>query len=184
MRSDPVLFDTVTLRNLAVAESIDVCRAVHEARDPPRWTESVHREIVAGARAGADECVTVWEAAWLGAPLEPEVVDLASIRRLQIALGGASKHAGEAESIYFAERLGGMFATDDAIAYDFARNKLGTGRVLDTIDVLRSAVELGYLSPKDAAQRACSVAEAGRHLRTGRNRHPGSTYFEPSRGTA
>ena len=108
--SEPMLFDAVTLRHFAAAEALDVCRQLVEDRDPPRWTDAVSAEIAAGLRLGIDECVSVKECAWMGAPVEPEILDLESIVRLQRALSessGAEGNAGEAESIYFAERLAG-----------------------------------------------------------------------------
>jgi hypothetical protein len=177
----PALWDSVTLRHFAVAERLELARAIHEHRDPPRWSDAVSGEIAQGARFGLDDCVSVQECAWLGVPVEPEVLDLDPIWRFQVALSGTmratSEHAGEAESIYFAERLGGAVVTDDKVAFDFARRRLGRARVYDTIDVLRDGVQRNLVSPNDAAEIAARISDSGRYLRSGRPPHPGATYF-------
>jgi hypothetical protein len=181
MSTEPVLFDGVTLRHFGVAEALELCREFCDHRESPRWTDAVSREISEGVRLGLDECLSVQECAWLGAPVEPDVLDLGSIVRLQRALSGTvgvAGNAGEAESIYFAERLGGIFATDDGVAYDFACRRLGRDHVFDTIDILSDAVRGGIVTPHEAAELAGRVSDSGRHLRRGRPRYPGSTYFE------
>jgi hypothetical protein len=179
--AEPMLFDAVTLRHFAAAEALDVCRRLVEDRDPPRWTDAVSAEIAAGLSLGIDECVSVQECAWLGAPIEPEVLDLASIVRLQRALSESSAaqgNAGEAESIYFAERLGALFATDDGLAFDLACRRLGCDHVVDTVDLLKQAVAESIITSQEAADYAARVTDSGRHLRRGRDRYPGSTFFE------
>ncbi len=181
MNPEPLLFDAVTLRHFGIAEALDTCRQLTDYRDFPRWTDAVSGEIAEGVRLGFDECISVQECAWLGAPVEPDVLDLGSIARLQRALsaGAASDgNAGEAESIYFAERLGGVFATDDGVAFDFACRRLGRDHVVDTVDLLRQAVSEGIITSHEAADYAARVTDSGRHLRRGRNPHPGWTYFE------
>lgn len=181
MNSEPLLFDAVTLRHFGVAEALDVCRQLTEDRDFPRWTDAVSWEIADGVRLGFDECVSVQECAWLGSPIEPKVLDLDSIARLQRALsaGAASEgNVGEAESVYFAERLGGVFATDDGIAYDFACRRLGYDHVVDTVELLCQAVSKSIITSREAAEFARRVTDSGRHLRRGRNPYPGWTYFE------
>jgi hypothetical protein len=181
MTSEPMLFDAVTLRHFGVAEALDVCRQLTQDRDPPCWSDAVSNEIAEGVRLGFDECVSVQECAWLGPPIEPDVLDLGSIARLQRALSvgsGSDGNAGEAESIYFAERLGGVFATDDGVAFDFACRRLGRDHVVDTVDLLRRAVSDGVINSREAADCAARVTDSGRHLRRGRNPYPGWTYFE------
>ncbi len=181
MTSEPMLFDAVTLRHFGAAEALDVCRQLTDDRDLPRWTDGVSNEIAEGVRLGLDECVSVQECAWLGPPVEPDVLDLRSIARLQRALSAGPSsdgNAGEAESIYFAERLGGVFATDDGVAFDFARRRLGRDHVVDTVDLLRQAVNDGIMTAYEAADYAACVTDSGRHLRRGRDPYPGWTYFE------
>lgn len=181
MTSEPMLFDTVTLRHFGAAEALDVCRDLTTRRPLPRWTDAVSAEIADGVRLRLDECLSVQECAWLGAPIEPDVLDLGAIARLQRALSvgaGSQGHAGEAESIYFAERLGGVFATDDGVAFDFACRRLGRDHVVDTIDLLKLAVDTAILSSREAADCARRITDAGRHLRRGRDPYPGWTYFE------
>lgn len=181
MSTEPWMFDTVTLRHFGAAEGLELCRELCDHREPPRWTHAVSVEIAEGVRLGMDECLSVQECAWLGAPIEPDVLDLGSIVRLQRALSdttGPAGNAGEAESIYFAERLGGVFATDDGVAFDFACRRLGRDHVLDTIDILNEAVRGGIASPTEAAELAGRVTDSGRHLRRGRPPYPASTFFE------
>jgi len=176
-----MLFDAVTLRHFGASEALDVCRELTSPREHPRWTDAVSREIAAGGRLNLDECLAVQECAWLGIPIEPDVLDLGSILRLQRALSDSTTargNAGEAESIYFAERLGGIFATDDGVAFDFACRRLGRDHVVDTVDVLLQAVRGGIVSPHEAADFAGRISDSGRHLRRGRPSHPGWTYFE------
>ena len=76
--------------------------------------------------------------------------------RLQVGLNDGKYppegDGGEAEGIYFAEKLGGQFATDDNKAYDFARRRpsLGPGRVIDSVQILQTAVANGDLSRTEA----------------------------------
>ena len=152
-----------------------------ESRNLPRWTDAVSAEIGQGVRLGLDDCLSVQECAWLGAPIEPDVSDLGSILDLRRALseGSASAgNAGEAESIYFAQRLGGAFATDDALAFDFACRRLGRDHVMDTIDLLHHAVRERIITAHEAADCACRITDVGRHLRRGRDPSPGWTFFE------
>jgi hypothetical protein len=181
MKSEPMLFDAVTLRHFGAAGALDVCRELTSARDFPRWTEAVSNEIADCVRINLDECISVQECPWLGPPIEPDVHDLGSVARLQRALsdGAASDGNGaEAESIYFTERLGGVFATDDGLAYDFACRRLGQDHVVDTVDLLRQAVAAGVITSHEAADYAGRITDSGRHLRRGRDPHPGWTYFE------
>jgi hypothetical protein len=181
MPSEPALLDSVTLCHFAAAESLDLCRDLHDHRDLPRWTEAVSSEIAYGVRLGHDDCLSVQECAWLGMPYGPEVADLVRVRSLQIALGGSTRvtteNAGEAESIFFAEQYCGIFVTDDNIAFDFARRRLGDQRVLDSIGMLSDAVRRSLVSPDEAAEVAARITDSGRHLRREHPRHPGSTYF-------
>lgn len=177
----PILFDGVTLRNLAVAEQLDLCPSLHADRPLPRWTSAVAREIAEGASFGNDDCITVQEFAWLGAPIEAELDNLAPIFRLSVALRSGKKdvhHLGEAESIFWADKLGGLFVTDDNAAYDFAARRLGGGRVIDTVHILREAVAAALLSPEDASAACALITENDRHLRRGHPPYPAPTYFQ------
>lgn len=181
MNSKPMIFDAVTLRHFGAAEALEVCRQLAEPRNFPRWTDAVSSEIARGVRLGREECISVQECAWLGAPQEPDIVDLTAITLLQRALStgaAAEGNAGEAESIYFVEHFGGIFATDDNAAFDFACRRLGRDHVVDTVDLLRQAVSEGVITSHEAADYAERVTHSGRHLRRGRNPHPGWTYFE------
>jgi len=110
-------------------------------------------------------------ASWLGPPIGPATTDLAEIYALQVALGNGLEpptgNAGEAESIYFAESLGAIFATDDNAAYLLAasRRTLGLGRVVDSVGILLATVQAELMTPDDAAQVCSDIRRAGRRLR-------------------
>ena len=88
---------------------------------------------------------------------------------------------GEAEGIYFAEKLGGQFATDDNNAYDFARRRasLGPGRVIDSVQILQTAVANGDISATEARSIAVAFEEAGRSLRPDHRGARDPAYFNP-----
>ncbi len=96
---------------------------------------------------------------------------MADVYRLQVGLNEGRKppqgDRGEAECIYFAEKHGGQFVTDDNNAYSFAvrRVSLGIGRVIDTIQILRIAVANGSLTATDACGIADEIENAGRSFR-------------------
>ncbi len=167
--TDPVLYDAVTLRHFGAIGRFDILETCHGHLMPPRWTEAVAEEIKKAAAIGQPGCKTILEAAWLLSPLEPQTQDLKAILQLQIGLNEGKRpptaHAGEAEGIYFAEKLGGRFITDDNGAHDFATRRLGPGRVQDTVDLLRGAVAMGDLLPGEAHIAANAIRNCGRHLR-------------------
>lgn len=176
----PYLYDAVTLRHFGEVDRMDVLESRHSHAPPPRWTDAVAQEIAAAS--SLPECRVVLAAEWLGTPLSPTEADLPAIIKIQIGLNEGRRppimHAGEAEGIYFAERLGGVFVTDDWDAYDFARRRLGLGRVLDTIDILRDAVAAGDLTSRVALGLANAVRDAGRHLRRGHPDALDARYFD------
>ena len=164
-----VLHDAVTLLHFAVIGRLDVLETRHASRREPRWVEAVRAEVEAGARASLPGCREILSATWLGPPAAPSADDRREIVKLMIALnegvGPATSHVGEAESIAIAKTLDALFVTDDNAAHDFARLRLGLGRVKDTVDVLREAVAMDELSAFDAAGIASEIRSRGRHLR-------------------
>jgi len=120
-------------------------------------------------RLGNRECSAILSATWLGSPVIPDSRDLKRIFSIQVALNDGrtppTGDAGEAESIYFADRYGATFATDDNAAYDFAQRRLGAARVIDSIYILQDAVAMGNITAADAASVAESIQRAGRHFR-------------------
>ncbi len=167
--ADPLLHDAVTLRHFATCQLLPLCASLHSTLPLPRWTEAVHDEVQRGAAIGRQDCAAILTEWWLGTPIIPSVRDQRGIYRIQVALNGSphppNEDAGEAESIFFAEHLDGVFATDDNAAYAFAERRLGIGRVLDTVDILRAAVRGGHATPADAVRAATAIRKAGRHLR-------------------
>jgi len=169
----PVLHDAVTLRHFAAVSRIDILEARHGQRPPPLWAEAVHEEIRSGVEAGNAYCSDVLEASWLGNPAPVQEADLEPIFSLQVGINQGiyppdmKRNRGEAESIYFAERHDGQFATDDNAAYKFAcrRPSLGPGRVIDSIDILRTAVALGEITATDAFTVAENIEAEGRFFR-------------------
>jgi len=167
---NPALHDAVTLQHFAVAGRLDVLDNCHGHLPMPRWTDTVHDEVEAGHHRGYAHCGPVLQCGWLGTPVQPSASDLRKITRIHIGLNEgrpeSDSHLGEAESIYFAEKTGGLFVTDDNGAYDFAQRRpgLGPARVRDTVYVLRDAVANGYITRGDAAACAATIRAAGRHL--------------------
>lgn len=164
-----MLYDAVTLLHFAAAGRLDILRTRHGHLDEPHWTMAVHDEIAAGADQGLKPSQNILAAAWLGVPIAPTTAELSGIFALQVGLNDGRRppvaHAGEAESIYLAGQLGALFATDDNAAYDFAERRLGVGRVVDTVTILRDAVAMDEVSAADALRVAMAVRLAGRHLR-------------------
>ena len=166
----PVLYDAVTLRHFAIAGQLDVLEVRHGHLAPPRWTDVVHTEISDGAALGNAECNDVLAMPWLAAPIVPTAPDQPQIMPIWIGLNSGrrspTEHAGEAESIYFAEKLGGVFATDDNSAYDFAEHRLGAAGVLDSVDILQQAVSMAEVTADDALAIANEIRAKGRYLRS------------------
>jgi len=164
-----VIYDAVTLFHFAVVGRLDVLELRHGHRPPPRWTEAVRDEISVGAAHGMPGAQTILDASWLDAPISPSSGDLRGITMLQVGLNDGqrppTKHAGEAESIYFAEKLDAIFVTDDNAAYDFAIRRLGAGQVIDTVALLQEAVSMDELSAGGAADLANEILAADRYLR-------------------
>jgi hypothetical protein len=169
----PYLCDSVTLRHFGEIQRLDILEARYGHLDPPHWTQAVADEIREAADLGFPGCRAILAVSWLLAPVVPETSDLKGILQLHVGLNEGRRpptaHIGEAEGIYFAEKLGGRFVTDDTGAYDFAVRRLGGGRVHDTVDVLREAVASGDLDAGEALNIANAIRNCGRSLRRG---HP------------
>jgi len=180
----PVLHDAVTLRHFAAVDALDVLHAQHGRHPEPRWTEAVQDEIAAAERAGEAHCADILSASWLGAAAEPEEGNLAAVYRIQVGLNEGLRppdaHLGEAQAIHFAEATGGTVATDDHGAYVFAtrRPSLGPGRVIDTVQILRSAVAFGEITSVQAAKIADDIESAGRSLRPEHRQSRNAAYFD------
>lgn len=163
------LYDAVILRHFGTIGRLDVLEARCRYLDPPHWTQAVADEINNAANMGQPGCREILAAKWLSAPLEPQVADLRRIMLIQIGLNDGRRppvaHAGEAEGIYFAEKSGGRFVTDDNGAYDFAERRLGPGHVLDTVDVLREAVMYGEMDDGEAVNIVNLIRNSGRSIR-------------------
>jgi len=178
----PYLCDAVTLRHFGAIQRLDILATRCTYLDPPHWTQAVADEIRKGAQLGQPGCRAILAASWLSAPVAPENdEDLRAIVRLQIGLNDGRRpptaHAGEAEGIYFATKLEGCFVTDDNGAHDFALNRLGPGRVHDTVDLLREAVAYGDLDDGEALNIVNMIRNSGRSIR---RVHPSSllrSYF-------
>jgi hypothetical protein len=178
----PWLYDAVTLRHFGTVKRLDVLAARCRHIEPPRWTQEVADEITRAANRDRPGCDDILTATWLRDPLEPEFADLKGIYTLQIGLNEGRQppkgHAGEAEGIYFAQKLGGHFVTDDNGAYDFAARRLGAGRVHDTVDLLREAVACGEISSGEALHIVTVIRSSGRYLRRVHPKTLNRDYFE------
>lgn len=166
--AEPVLFDTVTLLHFGAIARLDILETRFGSRPEPRWTEAVFDELE--ACPGLPECTAALAArAWLGPPISPGATDHDPIHRLHIGLNEGRRppldHFGEAESIYFAHKVNGLFVTDDNDAYTFAERRIGVGRVLDTVAVLRDSVAMGELTAGEALNLANGIRNYGRFLR-------------------
>jgi hypothetical protein len=164
---NPILIDAVTLRHFGIIRRLDIIEARVINFPGPKWVQEVFDEI--HIARGLPECDQVLAAKFLGDPLQASTSDLRQIYLLQVALNAGKRpptdHLGEAASMHHADKLGGVFVTDDNVAYDFASRRLGPGRVMDTVDVLRQAVAIGDLVASTAQQAADAVRNSGRSLR-------------------
>lgn len=164
----PILYDSVTLQHLSVANLLNILEGLHGGRLEPRWVTAVHDEIAVGA-SGFEHCQDVIDFHWLGAPQSP--VNLKDVFRIQRALSSEgdppTKHLGEAMSIVMAEEIDGFFVTDDGPAYDFAyrRPSLGAGRVSDTCSLLENAVSVGEISELQSKIAHQQIIDFGRFMR-------------------
>jgi hypothetical protein len=165
------LHDAVLLVSFAAIDKLNVLQDRHGHHDAPRWTGFVVTEVAKGVEVGQTYCSRLIDAKWLGPAQETQTdTDLKAVFRYRAALGGVEpKNLGEAESVFWAERLQARFATDDGPAYDWAVRKLGPTRVIDTVMILRDAVSSGELRPGEAVE-LCeamrSFQPAPRYLRT------------------
>lgn len=176
----PILHDAVTLCHFAAVSRLDILDQRHSNRQEPRWTRGVHREI----QEAADQTTygaSILQATWLGDPVVPTNVDTMQIAQIRAALNPKENlpldNLGEAESIHFATKLQGQFATDDNQAYEFAAIRLGSENVIDTIQILREAVAMYELTANDADQVTNNIEAAGRYLRRVHWQQRGPSYF-------
>jgi hypothetical protein len=172
----PRVFDGVTLRHFGIIDRMSYVEARLVGYPEPRWTGVVKSELLAGL--GRPECDAVLAVSFLGDPFEAGPSEQLAVFRLQAAIRGtlddeddddSARDLGEAESIYVADKLNGTFITDDWSAYEFARKRFGSNRVMDTVALLREAVACGELTPSEAQHAADAIRNSGRHLRWG---HP------------
>jgi hypothetical protein len=169
-----ILYDTVTLLHFAACNRLDILRDLSRASSPPFWVERVHGEVEDGANRllgpPRTQCRYILSQTWLGDPHEPLPADQLAIFSIRTALdsglgGDPSQHLGEAQTIYVAEELGAVIATDDGPAFSYARERLGLGNAIDTVDLLRQAVAAGLVTADDAARLVARIRAAGRFLR-------------------
>lgn len=176
-----VLFDTGTLRNFAACDALDLLRRICGEWEGPYWVEAVQAEVRRASihkqgreRTQCRYILSTIHGAWLGEPIEPEVDGQRQIFAIRTALasglgGHAMEHLGEAQSIWVAEQVGARFATDDGPAFDFAARRLGSARVVDTVQLLRHGVGNGALTSAEACDHAQRMRAMDRILRPG---HP------------
>lgn len=186
MDDRPVLHDAVTLRHFSAANRLDVLEDMHGSLPEPKVAPAVLEEIGAAARQGVAHCTQILGESWLGDPPELTLPERKLVTNLRISLSDGRRppqgHRGEAQSIVLAEKHGGTLATDDHAAYQFAtrRPKLGPTRVIDTVEILRSAVEQDIITAQDAADIADDIAAADRWLRPVHDGQIRIEYFEPA----
>ncbi|WP_419551725.1 hypothetical protein [Candidatus Poriferisodalis sp.] len=185
MDDRPVLHDAVTLRHFSAANRLDVLEDIHGSLPEPRVAPAVLDEIDAAAHQGEAHCTQILGESWLGDPPVLTPAERRLVTKLRISLSDGQRppqgHRGEAESIVLAEKHGGMLATDDNAAYQFAtrRSKLGLTRVIDTVDILRSAVEQEVITAQEAVDIADDIEAVDRWLRPVHDGQIRTEYFEP-----
>ncbi len=185
MDDRPVLHDAVTLRHFSAANCLDVLEGVHGSLPEPRVAPAVLDEISDAADEGEAHCTQILAESWLGDPPELTRDERKLVNNLRIALSDGRRppqgHRGEAQSIVLAEKHDGMLATDDNAAYQFATRRpgLGPSRVIDTVEILRSAVEQDIITAQDAVDIADDMAAADRWLRPVHGGQIRIEYFEP-----
>jgi len=179
----PVLHDAVTLNHFGSVDRLDVLRGRHAHLDEPRWAEEVKCEIENGVNIRNPQCQRVLDQDWLGEPFEILPKDQKAFLFIWIGLNEGRRppeqHRGEAESIFLAEAHGGKFLTDDNGAHDFAskRPNLGIARVIDSVDVLREAVEMEDITAELASEIATQMEDADRSLRPLHRGNISPSYF-------
>lgn len=184
MDDRPVLHDAVTLRHFSAANRLDVLEDLHGSLPEPRLAPAVLDEIDAAARRGEAHCTQILSESWLGNPPALALAERKLVTSLRISLSDGrippQGHHGEAQSIVLAEKHGGTLATDDNAAYQFAtrRPRLGPTRVIDTVEILRSAVTQDIITAQDAVDIADDIAAADRWLRPMHDGQIRSEYFE------
>lgn len=161
------LVDSVTLQHFGSVDQMSVLIKFLTRSSPPRWTDQVKSEVLAGI--DTERCRLVLQCAELGQP-EPLPDELfANVFKMQRALGGGGEsgedHLGEAECLVLAEVNGWGLITDDNAAYDLASKRLGAARVKDTVGVLQALVASGDLEAFQAKQLADAIRNNGRYLR-------------------
>lgn len=187
MNDGPVLHDAVTLGHFSAANRLDVLEDIHGSLPEPRVASAVLDEIDAAAREGEAHCTQILGESWLGDAPVLTPAERRRVTNLRIGLSDGRRppqgHRGEAESIVLAEKHGGTLATDDNAAYQFAtrRPRLGPERVIDTVDILRSAVEQDIIAAEDAVDIADDIEAADRWLRPVHDGRIRTEYFEPAR---
>jgi len=180
----PVLHDAVTLNHFGAADRLDVLQGRHAHLAEPRWAKEVRQEVENGVNTRNPHCQRVLNQVWLGEAHEILPKDQKAFFRIWIGLNEGRQppeaHRGEAESIFFAELHDGKFLTDDNGAYDFAckRPLLGIARVIDSIDVLRDAVEFDEITAVEASEIATSMENSDRSLRPLHRGRISSEYFQ------
>jgi predicted nucleic acid-binding protein len=161
-----LVFDTGPLSSFAVVAQLDLLEVVCAGHGS--WPLSVRRELQAGARAHP-ALTGVLESAFLGAPVVLEhPVDLLEAELLRLRLAGSSlgprHNRGEAEAIFLARRLQGVFVSEDRDARVLAAGELGANRVAGTPDLLARAVRMGLVRPDGAWEIYRAMLAAGRRL--------------------
>lgn len=180
--ADPVLHDAVTLNHFGSVGRLDILQTRHKDHEMPRWAEAVCEEIKEGAQRHL-YCQRVLEADWLGDPATISQSENTKFFHLWIGLNDGqrppTKHRGEAESIFVAERCHGIFLTDDSEAYAFAKKRpgLGSGRVKDSVDVLRTAVSMDELTAQEATDIALQIEANERYFRKEHQGKISAKYF-------
>jgi hypothetical protein len=168
---EPRIVDSVTLRHFGCVDRMDILQARVYGCAPPRWTEAVQSELL--DHVDEEGCQRALAASFLGTAREVPMNELKEVFTIRRALSVDNRdslaHIGEAESIWVADCLNGALITDDGEAFAYAERRLGSDRVLDSVDLLRESVAADEITTHEAKQVADAIRNSGRYLRAG---HP------------
>lgn len=137
----------------------------------PHWVEAVRDEAQTAVDIGVTYMNAVIDAGWLGQPLAPPSnrADRKELTLIHIGLNDGKRppedHLGEAESMFWAQALDGVFVTDDGGAAGFARRRFPSLLVVDTVDVLRDCFDNAEAGCPEAWDLLQAMISGGRHIR-------------------
>lgn len=176
------LCDAVTLQHFASVGRLSLLCSFLGQGNPPYWTAGVRDEVLAAYQT-SEPCREILGSPELGTPKVLDGDLRSRVARAQVRLGASrislEDHLGEAESYVLADELGYGVITDDNSAHDLIGKRLGSARVLDTVEVLRMLVRRGDIDAHEATLIANAIRNNGRHLLRAHPPTLTEKYFRP-----